>query len=139
MPKSQPHSLENVEERIKTEGRVFFIAPGIIYVRELSQPTLAGVSESAAAIREMTADLDQFCILVEFPEPPIPSHEIRHRVIQEVTPIVPKLAHVAVVSGPHPVFRVAQRLIAALSGFHKISFHATRQQAFDSLLKIYST
>jgi hypothetical protein len=114
--------------------RVHVLQDRIIYVRELEHPSPEGISESATHIANLARDWDFFSIIVEFPSIAVPDPLVRERVVQEMLPFKTRLRHVAVVSEPNIVLKVAIKFISAFSGFTSITLHTTRESALQTIL-----
>lgn len=120
------------QEVASLKSRVYLYAPDIIMWREVPVMSIFQVEKFAEKIRELTSTMSSFSYLIDLQEAPLPSAEIRAKLV-EVFKNDPKLRRIAAFTGKNFLVNIACKFVFTTAGVTDFTVHKTLEQALAAL------
>lgn len=120
------------EEREALRERIYMFTDDILIWQEVPVQTCNTVAVHGEKVMELTADLENFFLLIDLTEAGRPKAEIID-CLRKVMGSLTGLRYAAVYTGKNFILNVAAKFVMGRMGFVAYSIHKTKEEALDAI------
>jgi hypothetical protein len=129
----RPYGPDSTPEEVEAiRARVFLLDERTVGYREMPVQTPFHIDLFDEKMRELTADIDAFDLLIDLSEAKPPSAETRAR-LRKLFGAHTKMSRAAVFTGKNFMLNIAAKFVLSGMGLQSFSVHTTREQALEAL------